>query len=81
MTGIGLCILRILFRMFYLSQIIRFIHRTDDATDNEYHKEIVVGSFIFTMLVLYIVVRCDLSDFVDIKNVETHILDIDYFVR
>lgn len=81
MTGIGICILRILFRMLYLSQIIRFIHRTDDATDKEYHKEIVVGSFIFTMLVLYIVVRCDLSDLVDIKNVETHILDIDYFVR
>lgn len=67
--------------MLYLSQIIRFIHRTDDITDKEYHKEIVVGSFIFTMLVLCIVVRCDLSELVDIKNVEVHILDIDYFVR
>ena len=41
----------------------------------------VVGSFIFTMSVLCIVVRCDLSDLADIKNVEAHILDIDYFVR
>lgn len=81
MTGIGICILRILFRMLYMSQIIRFIHRIDNATDNEYHKEIVVSSFIFIMLVLYIVVNCDLSDLVDTKNVETHILDIDYFVR
>ena len=46
MTGIGICILRILSRMLYLSQIIRFINRTDDATDKEYHKEIVTHNFI-----------------------------------
>jgi len=81
MIALGICILRIIFWMFYMLQIIRFIYRTNELTDGEYYEELIIGSFIFTMFVAYARVSYDLSDLADIKNVEKHILDIKYFVR